>query len=92
MNEIQLYSEKAVLGNNSSMERRSALQDMVFKLDQQRGNKQKTSVWLSLFCFTHLLSVSLNNTANKIKPDVAGYGRHAGALGYAGQGAKGNGI
>lgn len=47
---------------------------------------------MSLFCLTHLLSVSLNDTANKIKPDVAGYGRHTGALGYAGKGAKGNGT
>lgn len=41
---------------------------------------------------THAWDELMNDLADKIKPDVAGYGRHAGTLGYAGQGAKGNGI
>lgn len=92
--ETVLHTEapQLVLGNNSRMELWSASQDMVLKPGPPMGNKQKATVgFMSLFCLTHLLSVWLNDTANKIKPDLAGYGGHAGALGYAGRGAKGNG-
>lgn len=91
MNEIHFCSEKQCLVVTHA-ELWFALQDMVFKLDQPVGNKQKASVWsMSLFCLAHLLCVWLNDTTNKVKPDVACYGR-PGALGFAGQGAKGNGI
>lgn len=56
------------------------------------GQQTKGISMINDSVLSHIYILSLIDATNKIIPDVAGYGRHVGALGYAEQGAKGNGI